>query len=324
MFAMKFSTDRTLVAALLACLSLSAAAQGYPNKPIRLIVPYAPGFITDLGARLMAQRMSQILGQQMVVENRAGAGTRIGMQQVAISTADGYTLLFANSVTHGTMPAMSKSLAFDPVKDFAPIAPLFWYASTLVCHPAVPANNVKELIAYARKNPGKLTNATAGPGSGHHLAGELFNSMAGVDIMQVHYKGGAPALQDVLAGIVSWTYDGAAKSSVDSGKVKAIATTGTQPDPRFPGLPTVDAAGLKGFSVAWWQGLAAPAGTPADVIAKLNAAANEALKDPELQKRAYDMSLNVSGGTPEKLAEQIREDMAKFAKIVKEARIPVE
>jgi tripartite-type tricarboxylate transporter receptor subunit TctC len=188
----------------------------------------------------------------------------------------------------------------------------------------VPANSVKELIAYAKNNPGKLTNATAGPGSGHHLAGELFNSMAGVDITQIHYKGGAPALQDVLSGTASCTYDGAAKPSVDSGRVKAIATTGTQPDPRFPGLPTVDAAGLKGFNVSWWQGLAAPAGTPAEAIAKLNAAANEALKDPELQKRAYDMSLNVSGGTPAALAELIREDMAKFAKIVKEAKIPVE
>ena len=316
---------RALAGALLACLPLAAVAQAYPNKPIRLVVPYAPGAITDIAARLIADRMSPLLGQQVVVDNRGGAGTRIGVQNVATSPADGYSLLFANSITHGTVPAMSKSLPFDPVKDFAPVVPLFWYASTLVCHSSVPYSNVQEFIAYAKKNPGKITSATAGPGSGHHLSGSLFTSMTGVEITHVHYKGGGPGLQDVLAGNVNCIYgDGAAKPHVDAGRLKAFATTGLQTDPRFPGVPTMDAAGVKGYNTVWWQGIVAPAATPTEVIAKLNSAANEALKDPALVKRAMEMGIYILGGPPEKLGQQIREDIAKFAKIVKDANIPQE
>lgn len=311
------------VVALLAPAPLYA--QSYPTKPMRLVVPYAPGAITDIAARLIAERMSPLLGQQMVVENRGGAGTRIGMQHVASSAPDGYTLLFANSITHGTMPAMSKSLAFDPVKDFAPIVMLFGYASMLVCNAQGPVASVAEMIVYAKKNPGKLTSATAGPGSGHHMSGSLFTSMTGTEITHVHYKGGAPGLQDVLAGTVNCIYgDGAAKPHVEAGRLRALATTGTQPDPRFPGVPTMDAAGVKGFNMTWWQGIVAPAGTPPEVIARLNTAANEALKDAALQKRAYDMGLDVFGGTPEQLGRQVRDDIAKFAKIVKDANIPLE
>jgi tripartite-type tricarboxylate transporter receptor subunit TctC len=316
---------RALAGALLACLPLAAVAQAYPNKPIRLVVPYAPGAITDIAARLIADRMSPLLGQQVVVDNRGGAGTRIGVQNVATSPADGYSLLFANSITHGTVPAMSKSLPFDPVKDFAPVVPLFWYASTLVCHSSVPYSNVQEFIAYAKKYPGKITSATAGPGSGHHLSGSLFTSMTGVEITHVHYKGGGPGLQDVLAGNVNCIYgDGAAKPHVDAGRLKAFATTGLQPDPRFPGVPTMDAAGVKGYNTVWWQGIVAPAATPPEAIVKLNSAANEALKDPALVKRAMEMGIYILGGSPEKLGQQIREDIAKFAKIVKDANIPQE
>jgi tripartite-type tricarboxylate transporter receptor subunit TctC len=322
---MRNNYGRLLAGALLACLPLAAVAQAYPNKPIRLVVPYAPGAITDIAARLIADRMSPLLGQQVVVDNRGGAGTRIGVQNVATSPPDGYSLLFANSITHGTVPAMSKSLPFDPVKDFAPVVPLFWYASTLVCHSSVPYSNVPEFIAYAKKNPGKITSATAGPGSGHHLSGSLFTSMTGVEITHVHYKGGGPGLQDVLAGNVNCIYgDGAAKPHVDAGRLKAFATTGLQPDPRFPGVPTMDAAGVKGYNTVWWQGIVAPAATPPEVIARLNSAANEALKDPALVKRAMEMGIYILGGPPEKLGQQIREDIAKFAKIVKDANIPQE
>lgn len=315
-----------VAAFVLACaLPAAVLAQAYPNRPIRLVVPYPPGAITDTAGRLIAERMSVVLGQSMVVENRGGAGTRIGMQAVATSPADGYTLLFANSITHGTMPAMAKSLPFDPIKDFAPVAPLFAYASTLVCNSSVPYNTIPELIAFAKANPGKVTSATAGPGSGHHLSGSLFNSMTGVDLMHVHYKGGGPGLQDVLAGNVNCIFgDAGTKPFVDAGRLKAFATTGGTPDPRFPGVPTMDAAGVKGFNVTWWQGIAAPAVTPPEIIARLNAAANEALKDPSLQKRALELSLSVSGGTPEKLGQQMREDIAKFTRIVKDANIPLE
>ncbi len=306
-------------------LPLWAFSQSYPSRPVKLVVPYAPGAITDIAARLAAERMTALLGQSMIVDNRGGAGTRIGVQHVATAQPDGYTLLFANSITHGTMPAMAKSLPFDPIKDFAPVVPLFWYANIYVCNAAAPFNNIVELIAYAKKNPGRVTNATAGPGSGHHLAGSLFNSMAGVDITQVHYKGGGPGLQDVLAGNVNCIYgDSAAKPHVDAGRLKALATTGLQVDPRFPSTPTMDAAGVKDFSFVVWQGIAAPAGTPPEIIARLNAAANEALKDPALQKRTFDLSLNIYGGTSDKLGQLMRTDIAKFSRVVKDANIPTE
>ncbi|MEY3626643.1 MAG: hypothetical protein RL163_1142 [Pseudomonadota bacterium] len=315
-----------LAAAASAALALPAVAQqDYPSKPIRLVVPYAPGAITDTAARLVADRMSTVLGMQVVVDNRGGAGTRIGVQHVAMANPDGYTLLYVNSITHGSMPAMSKSLPFDPVTSFKPVTPLFWYANIFVCNPSVPANNIAELVDYAKKNPGKLTNATAGPGSGHDLLGSLFKSMTGTDITHVHYRGGGPALQDVLAGNVSCVYgDGNAKPLLDTGRLKAFATAGPQRDPVFPDVPTLDEAGVKGFSLPINQGIAAPAGTPAAVIAKLNAVANEVLRQPQLMQRARELGLVINGGSPEKLGQIIQDDLAKFGKIVVDAKIPKE
>jgi tripartite-type tricarboxylate transporter receptor subunit TctC len=315
-----------LAAAASAALALPAVAQqDYPSKPIRLVVPYAPGAITDTAARLVADRMSTVLGMQVIVDNRGGAGTRIGVQHVAMANPDGYTLLYVNSITHGSMPAMSKSLPFDPVTSFKPVTPLFWYANIFVCNPSVPANNIAELVDYAKKNPGKLTNATAGPGSGHDLLGSLFKSMTGTDITHVHYRGGGPALQDVLAGNVSCVYgDGNAKPLLDTGRLKAFATAGPQRDPVFPDVPTLDEAGVKGFSLPINQGIAAPAGTPAAVIAKLNAVANEVLRQPQLMQRARELGLVINGGSPEKLGQIIQDDLAKFGKIVVDAKIPKE
>ncbi|HEY4542420.1 MAG TPA: tripartite tricarboxylate transporter substrate binding protein [Noviherbaspirillum sp.] len=316
---------RLFAGALLATVGVGAAAQNYPDKPIRMILPYAPGGITDLAARLAAQHMSTQLGQQVMVENRGGAGTRIGVGQVAKAEPDGYTILYVNSVTHGSMPAMSKSLPFDPVKDFAPIAPLFVYTSTLVCHPSVPWNSVKEMIAYAKANPGAINNATAGPGTGHDLMGNLLNTMAGIKTTQVHYRGAGPALQDVLAGNAHCIFGGGdVKQYVVSGKLKALATSGMKRDDNFPGVPTMDEAGVKGYDISWWQGLAAPAKTPQPVLAKLTAAAQAALKEPDLQKRAGDLNLDVLSGGPAELAKLINDDMAKYARIVKEADIPLQ
>ena len=319
-------TRRFALAGLAAAISFGAGAQdAFPSKPIRLVVPYAPGAITDIAARMVAERMSAVLGQQVVVDNRGGAGTRIGVQHVVSAPPDGYTLLYVNSITHGSMPAMSKSLPFDPVKDLAPVAPLFWYANVFLCNPSVPVNSIQELVAYARQNPGKLTNATAGPGSGHDFAGSMFNTLAGVKLLHVHYKGGGPALQDVLAGHVSCIYgDGNAKPLVDSGKLKALATIGPARDPVYPTVPTMTEAGVPGFNLPINHGIAAPAGTPSAVVARLNAAANEALRHPALQQRARDLGLNLNGGNPEKLAQVIREDLAKFARIAEDANIPKE
>lgn len=304
---------------------VATAQEAFPTKPIRLVVPYAPGAITDIAARLVAERMSAALGQQMVVENRGGAGTRIGVQAVASAAPDGYTLLYVNSITHGSMPAMSLSLPFDPVKSFVPVAPLFWYANVFVCHPSVPANNIKELVAYAKQNPGKLTNATAGPGSGHDFLGSLFNTMTGVNILHVHYKGGGPALQEVLAGHVNCIYgDGNARQLVEMGKLKAFATAGPARDPLFPSVPTMHEAGVLDFSLPINHGISAPAGTPAAIVARLNAAANEALKHPKLQQRARELGLTINAGSPERLAQVIAQDLARFAKIANDANIPKE
>lgn len=322
-------TRRTLARAALAFLvgtgAMAASAQDYPAKPIRLVVPYAAGAITDLGARIIAERMSGILGQQVVVDNRAGAGTRIGMQLVATAPADGYTLLFVNSVTHGTMPAMSKSLAIDPLKDFTPIARVFTYNSILVCNPSTPANTVGELVDYAKKNPGRLTNATAGPGTGHDLMGGLFNSLTGANMLHVHYRGAAPALQDVLAGTANCIYGGGdVKQYVQGGKLKAFASSGSQRDPDFPNVPTMEEAGVKGFNITWWQGLAAPANTSPAVVARLSAAANEALKSPDLLAKARSLSLIPAGSTPAQLGQVMRDDMALYARIVKDAKIEMQ
>ncbi len=309
---------------VLAIVPAVAAAQSYPNRPVKLIVPYAPGGVTDIAARLVAQKLSGALGQQVVVDNKPGAGARIGAEAVARSPADGYTLLYANSITHGTLPATSKALSYDPIKDFAPVAQLVWYASTLVCHPSVPANNVAELIALARKQPRVLSYASAGPGSGNHFSGELFNAMAGVDMLHVPYKGSGPAMQDVMAGTVSCTHEGAAKQYVDGGRVKALATTGAQRDPRFPNLPTVEEGGLKGYNMTWWQGIVAPAGTPPEILVRLVQAAQSVANDAEFKAKAYDIGLNVKAGSPAQLARVIADDIEKFRQIAAGAKLALE
>ncbi|MEI7530304.1 MAG: tripartite tricarboxylate transporter substrate binding protein [Betaproteobacteria bacterium] len=298
-----------------------AQTSSFPNRPIHLIVPTAPGAITDIAARLVAQKMGTLLGQPIIVDNKAGAGTMIGSDFVVKSPADGYTLLYASSITHGTLPALSKSLPYDPIKDFTPVAGVFWYASTIVCHPSVPANNIKELIEYAKKNPNKLTNASAGVGSGNHFSGELFNVMAGVQILHVPYKGSGPAMQDVIAGQASCSHDGASKQYVEAGKVKALATTGLEKDPRYPNLLTVNDSGIPGYSVTWWQALAAPAGTPPEVVAKISEAAKLALSDSQLQSKAYDIGLNIKYLGPLELGKQMQDTLQKFKTIAEQAHI---
>lgn len=310
-----------LFAASLALAAGRADAQPYPARSIKLIVPYAPGGVTDVSARLVAQKLGELLGQTVYVENKGGGGTRIGASEAARAAPDGYTLLYANSITHGTLPATAASLPFDPVKDFTPIAKLFWYASTIVCHPSVPANTVAELVSYAKANPGKLSYASAGPGTGNHFSSELFNVMAGVKIVHVPYRGSGPALQDVIAGQVSCTHDGAAKPYVDAGKVKAIATTGIARDPRLPDVPTVDEAGLKGYDMTWWQGVMAPAGTPPAVVERLARATQALARDEAFRAKAYDIGLNVQYEPADVLARQVVQDIAKFRRIAAEANI---
>jgi tripartite-type tricarboxylate transporter receptor subunit TctC len=238
---------RALAAGVLLALATGAFAQGFPSKPLRLIVPFPPGGLVDTLARVVAEAMAVDLGQPMVVENRAGAAGKIGAQAAALAAPDGYTLFLANGTTHGTLPVVDPS--FNPVKDFLPVSVVTITPFILAAHPSVQANSVPELIALAKSQPGKLNYATPGSGSASHFAGELMKSMAGVDIVHVPYKGLAPALQDLLAGRVQLTFDSTIMQHLKSGKLKALATTGTERSVLLPEVPTLDESGLKGYEI---------------------------------------------------------------------------
>jgi tripartite-type tricarboxylate transporter receptor subunit TctC len=322
---MKLRTTGTLLAAFAAVsICHGAFAQSYPTKPIKLIVPSAPGAVGDITSRIVATRLSQVLGQPVIIDNRPGAGGRIGPADVAHSPPDGYTLLWANAVGMAVFPATTRKLAYDPIKDFVPVAELFSYATTLVCNPAVPVKSVQDLIDYARKNPGKVTYASAGIGSGNHFTNALFNSMAGVETLHVPFNGSAPALQAVVAGNVMCTDLGAAKPAIDSGRVRALATTGMQRDPRFPDLPTLDESGLKGFGLSWWQGIMAPAKTPPAVLRRLEQALRETMQDPDVVKRAYDVGQNVSFADGPSFGKVMTRDIDMFKGIAKTAGISLD
>lgn len=322
---MTYRLTRTVACAALGALSLGALAQGtWPGKPLRLVVPAAAGGSTDIGARLIARLMSAELGQPVVVDNKGGGGGRIGAAEVARAAPDGYTLIYANSITHALLPATSKSLQYDVAKNFAPVGGMFWYSTLIVCNPGLPFNDLAGLIAHARKNPGKLNMATAGPGSGNHFSSELLASMAGISVTHVPYKGNAPAVQDVIGGAADCIHMGEAKSYLDSGRLKAIATTGKQRDPRFPKVPTVDEAGLKGFDITWWQGVFAPAGTPPEVLDRLSRAARKAVEDPSVKTTMFDAGFVPQYVAPAALSARVQQDMAKFRKIAVDARLDLE
>lgn len=300
------------------------AQDKYPSKPIRMVVPAAAGGSTDIGARLIAKLMGESLGQPIVVDNKGGGGGRIGPAEVARATPDGYTVLYGNSIGQALLPATAKSLSYDPLKNFAAIGGAFWYSTVIVCNPKVPFDDLKGLIAYARQNPGKLNQATAGLGSGNHFSSELLSSMAGIQVTHVPYKGNAPAMQDVMAGSANCIHMSEAKPFLDSGKLKAIATTGLSRDPRFPQLPTVDETGLKGYDVTWWQGVFAPSGTPPDVVARLSAALQKAVQDPAVKAAMFDSGFVPEYLPPAAVTARIQGDMAKFRKIAADAKLELE
>jgi tripartite-type tricarboxylate transporter receptor subunit TctC len=307
---------RALAAAALFALATGAAAQGFPSKPLRLIVPFPPGGLVDTLARVVAEAMAVDLGQPMVVENRAGAAGKIGAQAAALAAPDGYTMFLANGTTHGTLPVVDPS--FDPVKDFLPVSVVTVTPFILAAHPSLPANSVPELIALAKSQPGKLNYATPGSGSASHFAGELMKSMAGVDIVHVPYKGLAPALQDLLAGRVQLTFDSTIMQHLKSGKLKALATTGMERSVLLPEVPTLDESGLKGYEIVGWAGLAVPAGTPREVVARLSAAANNALGRPDVQNRLRELGLVPVASSPERMARIIDDSIARYRAIARD------
>ena len=311
---------RTLfAAAVTSVLALApAAAQDFPTRPVTLVIPFAAGGSTDLVGRLIAERMTTELGQPVVVENKGGAGGNLGAAQVAKATPDGYTILMGTVATHALNPALYKKMPYDPVTSFAPVSLLAIVPNVLVVHPDFPAKTTEELIALLKKDPGKYAYASSGNGTPLHLSGELFKSMAGVDMQHIPYQGAGPALIDVMSGQVPIMFDNLPSSSghIKSGKLRALGVTTAKRAASFPNVPAI-AEAIPGYETYTWNAVFAPAGTPPEVVAKLNAAANKALTDPKVQSRLADFSATPVGSTPEELAEHVKKELAKWAPIVK-------
>ena len=318
-------TRRTAIA--LAALTASACAlpgpvgaqDAYPLRPVTLIVPFPAGGSTDLVARLVAEKMSQELGQQIVVDNRGGAGGNVGSAAAAKADPDGYTLLMGTVATHALNPALYKNMPYDPVKDFAPVSLLVVVPNVLVVNPEFPAKSVAELIELAKAKPGEYSYASSGNGTPLHLSGELFKSMAGIDIVHVPYKGAGPALIDVMGGHVPIMFDNLPSSTehIKAGKLRGLAVTTAERAPSMPDLPTVAESGLPGYETYTWNALFAPAGTPPEVSARVNEAAVKALADPEVQAKLQGFGATVVASTPEELAAHVQAELTKWAPVVK-------
>ncbi len=301
-------------------------AQTWPVKPIRLIVPYSPGGTADLLGRGIARKLSESLGQQVIIENRMGAGGGIGTDLVAKSKADGYTLLLGTIATHAINPNLYPDIPYDPVKDFAPVALVATMPNLLVVNPSVPARSVRELIALAKAKPGELAFASAGSGTTQHLSGELFKKMAGVDMLHIPYKGNAPAVTDLIGGQVQVMFDNIPISlqQVRAGKLRALAVTGAKRSAVLPDVPTIAEAALPGYSVTSWFALFAPAGTPAAIVARLNRETNKALAGKALYDQLTDQGIQPGSGTAAHLAAHLRAELPRWKKIVAESGARVE
>lgn len=299
----------------------SALAQAYPTKPVTIIVPFAAGGTTDILARIIGQALTAELGQSVVVDNRAGAGGNIGGQAAAKATPDGHTLFMGTVGTHAINASLYKKMPFDPVKDFAPLTRVANVPNLLVANPAQPYKSVKDLIAYAKANPGKVNFGSSGNGSSIHLSGELFKSLAKVDMQHVPYKGSAPAVTDLLGNQIGIMFDNmpSAIQHVRSGKLVPLAVTTAKRSPELPNVPTIAEAGVPGYEATSWFGMFAPAGTPAPVLAKLNAAIVKVLAQPDVKKKINEQGAEVYSETPEQFAAFIQTESVKWGKVVKES-----
>ena len=310
---------------LLPCLLLFAAtaqAQTYPNRAVRLVVPFAAGGSTDIVGRTVAQKLNEMWGQPVLVDNRPGASTVIGTDVVAKSPPDGYTLL-VTPAPFTIVPSLIAKLPYDPAKDFEPITLINTTPLVVVVHPGVPATSVKELIALAKRRPGALNYGSSGSGGSNHLAGELFNAMAGVKLVHIPYKGNAPALTDLIGGHVDVVFNGltSAMPFIKSGKLRALAVTSLARAGALPDTPTLDELGLKGFQAVAWNGLTAPARTPKDVIGKINADVLKVIRSPELVERLKAEGSDPVGNSPADYSAFLRAEIAKWSKIIKLAGV---
>ncbi len=298
----------------------AAAPQGYPTKPIRMVCPFPPGGTTDLVARLVAQRLSEAWGEQVVVDNRAGAGGIIGTETVAKAPPDGYTMLLGSITTHAVNPALYKKLDFDPIKDFIPVSLVVSSPQLLAVHPAVPVKSVKELISLAKAKPAQLNYASAGVGTSPHLTFELFRSMAGIDVVHIPYKGTGPAIAELLGGQVQMMITGvvALIPHIKSGKLRGLAVTSEKRVAALPELPTIAESAIPKFDVSSWFGVFLPAGTPKAIVVKMNSEIRRILDSPDVRKRLIDQGADPASGTPEEFAAYVKSEMMRWGKVVRD------
>lgn len=298
---------------------VGALAQTYPSKPIRIVVPFPPGGPADILSRIIGQNLAESWGQQAVIDNRAGAGGNIGSEIVAKAPPDGYTLLMGFVGTHAINASLYSAMPYDNVKDFEPVSLVAMVTIVLVVHPSIPANSVKELIVVAKSRPGQLTFGSPGNGTPQHLAGELFNTMASVKMVHIPYKGAVPALTDLLGGRVSLIFSSMppALPHVKAGKLRALAVTSAKRSSAAPNLPTIAESGLPGYEVINWYGILAPAGTPKEIVARLNSEILKILNIADVKERLSVQGAETFGSTPQEFAAYIRKETEKWAKVVK-------
>ncbi len=322
MYGLMYRVSITLFALLFATL---AQGQAYPTKPVRLIVPYPPAGTTDFVAREVGQKMGEALKQQIVIDNRPGAGTVVGLTQAARAPADGYTITFGTSTALAVNPALGVKMPFDPLRDFVPIGLMVYVPYFLVVNPSLPVRNLKELIDYAKAQPGKLNFASPGVGTPNHLGIEMLNAVAGVKFVHVPYKGGAAAVTDLVAGQMHAIFSGTPQTSafVKAGRLRVIAAATPKPTRLAPEMPTI-ADTYPGFDCNTWYGLMAPAGTPAPIIARLNAEMNRALADPGVIQRLLDQGVEATPGTPAAFRQLIVAETERWRKVIKNAGITAE
>ena len=320
--------SRTKLAAVTGCAAVAAIAtpllaQTYPSKAVRFVVPFVAGGPTDIQGRMLGEKLGQRLGQQFIIDNRGGANGNIGMELTAKSPPDGYTIVIATVGTWAVNPSLYKQMAYDPVRDFAPIMQVSSSPGVLVVHPSVPAKSVKELIALARSKPGKLDYGSSGVGGFGHISGALFCLMTKTEMVHIPYKSSAPSLTDLIAGQIQVLFNNAISTVpfIKSGQTRALAVTSLKRMAALPELPPIDETGVKGYDNSSWSAVAAPVGTPREIIAKLNGELNAILKLPDVMEKNASFGADAVGGSPEQFGDYLKSEIAKFARVVKEAKI---